>query len=70
MSTKATIFLTKDDEHCYREFCYSVNDGESIIMEANRENVKVIETDYGYQIEFVKPASDIYKQIHGLIKNK
>ena len=60
MSTKATIFLTEDNEHCYEEVI-----DETIIMEFSKDNIKIICDDELDLIIEIKKGSELYK----LIKN-
>jgi|CXWK01.1.fsa_nt_gi hypothetical protein len=60
MSTKATIFLTEDNEHCYEEVI-----DDTIIMEFSKDNIKIICDDELDLIIEIKKGSELYK----LIKN-
>ena len=60
MSTKATIFLTEDNEHCYEEVI-----DDTIIMEFSKDNIKIICDDQLDLIIEIKKGSELYK----LIKN-
>ena len=60
MSTKATIFLTEDNEHCYEEVI-----DDTIIMEFSKDNIKIICDDDLDLIIEIKKGSELYK----LIKN-
>lgn len=73
MSTKATIFLTKDNEHCYEEGTpMRWQDGpeivrDVIVMEINKDNAEVIEDEDGYVL-YIKPGSEFYNQLLKLRK--
>ena len=60
MSTKATIFLTEDNEHCYEEVI-----DDTIIMEFSKDNIKIMCDDELDLIIEIKKGSELYK----LIKN-
>ena len=60
MSTKATIFLTEDNEHCSEEVI-----DDTIIMEFSKDNIKIICDDELDLIIEIKKGSELYK----LIKN-
>ena len=70
MSSKSTIFLTKDNEHCYEE-CNSpefVNDifiGNAIIFEISKKNIDILCNDTDDLILEIKPGSELYN----IIKN-
>lgn len=70
MSSKSTIFLTKDNEHCYFEHNEPVHDkqgkflGWKIEMEMDYENIGIVWDDADKLIiEFKDPESEIYKRI-------
>ncbi len=68
MSTKSTVFLTEDNEHCYYEHTSQKYDkdgqflGWDIEMEISKKNVDVYEDEDSIVITF-KPGTDIYKYI-------
>lgn len=43
MSTKSTIFLTKDNEHCYFEMLEDDNGHHRIYLEIDAKNIKDLE---------------------------
>ena len=64
MSTKATIFLTEDNEHCYEEVI-----DDTIIMEFSKDNIKIICDDELDLIIEIKKGSELYKLIKNLNTN-
>ena len=60
MSTKSTIFLTEDNEHCYEELI-----DDTIIMTFNKDNIKVICDDEIDLIIEIKKGTELYN----IIKN-
>jgi hypothetical protein len=73
MSTKSTIFLTNDNEHCYSEgsepnFKDGKFIGNSIVMELDKSNIDIHEDKESVIITFKNPSSDIYKQINSIPK--
>lgn len=73
MSTKSTIFLTGDNEHCYED----TNDpryrdgewiGDVLTLEMSKANIKVVEnTDHDLIVEIL-PGSELYDLIKSLKK--
>lgn len=76
MSTRSTIFLTENNEHCYDEcseriFKNGQHIGNAIVLELDKSHCEVIhnnETDL--IIQFNDPDSQIYKLIASLKDNK
>ena len=74
MSTKSTIFLTKDNEHCYSDCsCHHFNDkgefiGDSIVIEFSKENAEIICNDQWDLVIELKPGSEIYNIISKIKK--
>lgn len=72
MSTKSTIFLTKDNEHCYYEhsehhFKGDEMIGDSIVLAISKENIEILCNDkWDLVIEFKNPESEIYKKLQKL----
>lgn len=64
MSTKSTIFLTEDNEHCYEELI-----DDTIIMEFSKDNIKIICDDESDLIIEIKKGSELYNVIKNY-KNK
>lgn len=68
MSTKSTLFLTDDNEHCYYEHAGEKYDkdgnfiGWEIEMEISKKNVEIFEDEDSVILTF-KPGTDIYKYI-------
>ena len=68
MSTKATIFLTNDDEHCYEEVSEShYKDGRfmgnTIVLEMSKKNINILVNDDDCLIiELINPESELYKR--------
>tara|TARA_R110001592_G_scaffold350028_1_gene645756 strand:- start:482 stop:703 length:222 start_codon:yes stop_codon:yes gene_type:complete len=68
MSTKSSLFLTKDNEHCYEELSeprYVEGEyiGSSIILELNRKNIKILAFDDDDLILEIEPGSELYDLI-------
>lgn len=72
MSTKSTIFLTEDNEHCYSDCSLphgtaDKREGDSIVLELSKENINILCNDqWDLVIEFKNPNSAIYKKIKSL----
>ena len=68
MSTKTTVFLTEDNEHCYTDCVYPKYDdsgnwnGDSLFLEIDSKNLGSFEFDRheGAVIE-IKPNCELYK---------
>ena len=78
MSTKSTIFLTKDNEHCYSDCAYPhykrsplISEhnprfiGYSIFLEMSLKNIEICSLDEEDLIIEIKPGSELYN----IIKN-
>lgn len=66
MSTKASLFLTNEKEHCYHDVI-----DNSIVLEINKRNIGILADNKDYLIiEFKYNGSEIYEHIKqmGLIK--
>lgn len=61
MSTKSSLFLTEDNEHCY----YEMNSMhyKSIVFEMSKTNVKILLNNDEDLIIEIKPGSELYKLI-------
>lgn len=72
MSTRSTIFLTSDNEHCYSDCAAPHFDdnknfiGDSIIFEMNKKNTDLITNDEDYIIVEIKPGNELYQIINDL----
>lgn len=69
MSTRETIFLTKDNEHCYYDVVDYVDDngGVAILLEIEKKHAEVIcDGDTDLIIRFTNPGSEIYKILESL----
>jgi hypothetical protein len=72
MSTKCTIFLTNDNEHCYEETIAhakgrSGTEDFEIVMEFDPKNFRIESNDeYGLVISLTDPDSKIFKLIKSL----
>lgn len=72
MSTKSTIFLTEDNEHCYTDCNEPVTKdgkwiGDEMTMEISKENIRIDANDsQDLIITFTNPESEIYKLISKL----
>lgn len=68
MSTKCTLFLTKDNEHCYEDCNQPIYKegkwiGYTITLEMNKSNFRLIANDDdGLCIE-INPGSELYEMI-------
>jgi hypothetical protein len=75
MSTKSTIFLTSDNEHCYSECASPHFDenknfiGDSIILEMSKTHTDLITNDNEDIIVEIKPGNELY-QIFSDLKRK
>lgn len=73
MSTKSSLFLTKDNEHCYTD-CNEPNykDGEyigdTITLEMDKRNISIVCNDDMDLIIEIKPGSELYELIK-MMKN-
>lgn len=71
MSSKSTIFLTADNEHCYSD-CNLPNTkdgkyiGDTIVLEMSKKNIRVIENDEWDLIIEIDPGSELYQKIKQL----
>ena len=73
MSSKSTLFLTKDNEHCYEEcnspqfkdtpFEASNFIGYTIVIEISKKNVRIISNDDEDIILEIDPGSELYSLI-------
>jgi hypothetical protein len=69
MSTKSTIFLTNEDEHCYDDCSEQHHEdgkflGNTIYMEINKSNGEVVwENEESFTVKFNNPKSEIYNNI-------
>ena len=80
MSSKSSIFLTEDNEHCYYEcnephYCkkpYIPENfiGDTIVLEMSKKNIKVICNDNEDLIIEILPGSELYKMIERMIDKK
>lgn len=69
MSSKDTIFLTEDNEHCYID-CDEVTEnerggylGEDIIMEFSKGNIQILRNDDDDLIIQIKAGTEIHRTI-------
>ena len=69
MSSKNSIFLTKDNEHCYLD-CDEprFNErgdfvGDDIIMESNKNNIEILRNDDDDLIIKIKAGTEIHRTI-------
>lgn len=67
MSTRATIFLTKESEHCYIDSSEPLTDknGErqdAISIEFSKTNIRIdLDDEWDLAITIVNPDCDLYK---------
>ncbi len=64
MSTKSSIFLTEDDEHCYFEHF----DG-TIVLEMDKKNIEILENDEFNLIIEIKPDCELFKLIGSITQD-
>lgn len=55
MSTKSTIFLTRDNEHFYKE-CLD----DSIVMEFSKNNINILINDTDDLVIEIKPGTELH----------
>ena len=75
MSTKSSLFLTKDNEHCY----FDCNDphydkkgnliGYTITLEMSKQNIEIVCNDEEDLVIEIKPGSELYEFIKSIPKN-
>lgn len=58
MSTKASIFLTRDNEHWYYDFI-----DDSITLEINRHNIQGDYSDSQHLVLEIKRGCDLWKHL-------
>ena len=68
MSTKNSLFLTQDNEHCYSDcsepkYKDNIWVGDNIILEMDKRNVELITDDKDDLIVRIFPGSELYKMI-------
>lgn len=68
MSTKSSIFLTNDNEHCYVETNSYTDDQMDIFMEFSKKNIEIILNDDEDLVIKIKGGTEIHKII-GNIKS-
>jgi len=73
MSTKSTIFLTNDNEHCYLEFSQELNNNDEYVthfidLEMNKSNIKVIVNDKNDLVIRIFKGSELYDNILSINK--
>lgn len=66
MSTKSTIFLTNDNEHCYYEGSLPHHNengeyiGSTIVLEMSKKHTDLVTNDDEDIIVEIKPGNDLY----------
>lgn len=74
MSTKSTIFLTQDNEHCYDDCSdpnYDINKiflGNTITIEFDKKNINIVCNDEDDLIIEIKPNCELYDIINSIRK--
>jgi hypothetical protein len=63
MSTKGTIFLTKDNEHCYDETLERDGDSFRLYLEIDKKNIKYFVDGDDYMEIGIKGNSDLSKYL-------
>ena len=68
MSTKSSLFLTNDNEHCYYECLNAHYENEKFIgydifLEINKKNINEIDIDEDGVLLSLSPGSEIYSLI-------
>lgn len=75
MSTKNTVFLTEDDEHCYTDCAMPVINenkeyiGDELILEIDLKNCTIHKDQTTLTVYLNNPNSEIYKKIKSLEKH-
>lgn len=73
MSTKSSLFLTKDNEHCYTD-CNKPNykDGEyigdAITIEFDKKNIEIVADDNECLVIEIEAGSELYELVK-MMKN-
>lgn len=68
MSSKSSLFLTRDNEHCYEE-CNEPHykddkfNGYTIVLEMSKRNISILCDDDEDLIIEIKPGSELYNHI-------
>ena len=76
MSTKSTVFLTEDDEHCYTDCSMPVINsnkeyvGDELILEIDLKNIDIHKDSDTLTLYFKNPTSEIYKKIKSIEKRE
>lgn len=73
MSNKSSLFLTKDNEHCYTDcsepnFKDGKHIGDTITLEMSKSNISIVANDNDDLIIEIKPGSELYELIK-MMKN-
>lgn len=73
MSTKHSIFLTKDNEHCYLEMNEPFYEdskfiGYTMVLEISKENVKIEHNGEDALVLEIHPNSELHKLLGSLRK--
>lgn len=69
MSSKSSLFLTRDNEHCYEDcnqpFTNNEGDyiGDTITLEMSKKNIRIICNDEDDLIMEIDPGSELYDLI-------
>ena len=68
MSTKNSLFLTQDNEHCYSDcseptFKDGKWVGDNIILEMDKRNIEIIANNRHDLIIRIFPCSELYKMV-------
>ena len=68
MSTKSSLFLTEDNEHCYTDgnepnYHNNVWVGDTITFEIAKKNINIVCNDDEDLIIEIKPNCELYKHI-------
>lgn len=61
MSSKSTIFLTNDNEHCYSDCNQRTDLGDVITVEFDKKNINIIANDETDLIIEISPGSELYE---------
>lgn len=77
MSTKATIFLTNDNEHCYYEQTMPHNEpgtdnfiGDTIVFEMSKNNIRIVANDEESLIIEIDPGTELYNFIEKIPRSR
>lgn len=73
MSSRSTIFLTNDNEHCYLDGSYELNNQDEYVsnfidLEMSKANIKVVIDDKNDLVVRIFKGSELYEKILSIDK--